>query len=64
MSQTLLHTICLQTSGPSVPKYGIVQQVRGVTDESSAPAYGLYQGGVTGYMYRHRLCGLDSVEGV
>ncbi len=64
MSQTLLYPICMQTSDPSVSKYGFIQQVRGVADESCAPPYGLYQGGVTGDMYRYRLCRLNPIEGM
>ena len=64
MSQTLLYPICLQTSDPSVSQFRIIQQVCGASDESGAPAYGLYQGGVIGYMYRYRLCRLNPVEGV
>ena len=56
MSQSLLYPVWLQTSDLSVPKYGIIQSVRGASEEGGAPAYGLYQGGAAGDMYRYRLC--------
>ena len=56
MSQTLLYSVCLQTSDSSIPKHSVIQQVRGVADESGAPSGGLYQGSITGGMYRYGIC--------